>query len=338
MAKKFFYNRVYNTKRRIINLVIIGVCIIGVIICFIFTSNFQGENHNTPSGTLNIKKEVTIEVNEIFEKEIFFSKIENVDINDIKIIYPDNYDVSKIGNYDITIRVNNEDYTSKLYIVDTIKPVLVLKEVTINKGDNYTPKSFVENCTDNSNNNCIIDFYSGIDSDGNPSVYSNYKDEGIYAIKIAASDEAGNQIIEETKLTIKKYNNQVIETPVVCKYGNNEYDKDKYLLTIDVTTNNCAVSLDLYKDPNITKELTNLMATERSRILKDISKLNLSGTAALNQNATVILNSAGDGIVGYELRITVSVTNDNITKTVADYKLNKSGKRTFIENPYNLSK
>ena len=56
MAKKFFYNRVYNTKRTIINLVIIGVCVIGVIICFIVTSNFQGENHNSPESSLSIKK------------------------------------------------------------------------------------------------------------------------------------------------------------------------------------------------------------------------------------------------------------------------------------------
>ena len=70
MAKKFFYNRVYNTKRTIINIIIIGVCIIGVIVCFIITSNFQGKS-NKPKGELSIKKEVTVEINEDFSKEIF---------------------------------------------------------------------------------------------------------------------------------------------------------------------------------------------------------------------------------------------------------------------------
>ena len=44
MAKKFFYNRVYNTKRTIINLIIIGVCVIGVIICFVVTPNVDEES------------------------------------------------------------------------------------------------------------------------------------------------------------------------------------------------------------------------------------------------------------------------------------------------------
>ena len=80
MAKKFFYNKVYNTRRTIINIVIIGICIIGIIVCFIITSNFQGEDHTTPEKTLNIKNEVTIEINQTYSKEIFFSKIENVDL------------------------------------------------------------------------------------------------------------------------------------------------------------------------------------------------------------------------------------------------------------------
>ena len=73
MAKKFFYNRVYNTKKMIINAIIIGVCIIGIIVCFIIVSSFEGESHNNnQNGNLSIKNESTVEINEEFTKELFF--------------------------------------------------------------------------------------------------------------------------------------------------------------------------------------------------------------------------------------------------------------------------
>ena len=103
MAKKFFYNRVYNTKRTIINAIIIGVCVIGVIICFIITSNFQGESHETNNANLSIKTDVSVEVNEEFSEEIFFSKMENITLDDIEINYDLDYDISKIGEYDVNI-------------------------------------------------------------------------------------------------------------------------------------------------------------------------------------------------------------------------------------------
>ena len=105
MAKKFFYNRVYNTKRTIVNFVIIGVCVIGIVLCFILTSNFQAENQNEPQGSLSIKKEVTVEVNEDFNNEVYFSKIENVDVNKLDIKYPDDYSITKTGVYNVIITI-----------------------------------------------------------------------------------------------------------------------------------------------------------------------------------------------------------------------------------------
>jgi len=148
MAKKFFYNRVYNTKRTIINLVVIGVCIIGVVVCFIFTSHFQGENHNPPEGSLSRKQEVTIEVNDNFTNEIFFSKIENVNLSEIEVIYPEDYDVSKPGKYEIGLIINDKKYTSTLIIVDTTRPELKVKDVSIKANGSYSPKDFVDSCVD----------------------------------------------------------------------------------------------------------------------------------------------------------------------------------------------
>lgn len=341
MAKKFFYNRVYNTKRTIINLIIIGVCIIGVIICFVVTSNFQGENKNTPEGTLSIKKEVTIEVNDTYSNEIFFSKIENIDLDTIDVTYPDNFDVSNIGEYEVILNINNKNYKTTLKIIDTTQPSLALKEVTITKGNNYNVDNFVESCSDNSNKDCIIEFYNGIDEEGNNINYTTFKDIGSYAIKISASDESGNETIQETKLNIIKSGETTPEKPkepTTCKYGNGDYDKDNYLVAANITTNNCAVSLDLYKDNSTTKEINKLMEVETTKIKKDVDALNLKGTLALNRKVTAVINKTGNGIVGYELRMTVTITNNGKSTTVADYKVDNSGNRVFITNPNNLAK
>ena len=343
MAKKFFYNRVYNTKRTIINIVIIGVCIIGIIVCFILTSNFQGENKKTPEGELSIKNEATVEVNEEYTNDIFFSKIENVDLSKIKIDYEEDYDIAKVGKYDVKITVDGKSYDSSINVVDTTKPELALKEYTIASGNKYSANDFVDTCKDNSNEKCNIAFYTeGVDEEGKSITYDAYSKAGTYAVKISATDSTGNQTVGETKLTITAKNTttkppvQEEPKPVNCKYGNGDYDSENYLLAINITTNNCAVSLDLYKNATTTKEINQLMETETTRIKKDVEKLNLTGTLALNRKISAIVNKTGDGIVGYELKMTVTITNNGDSSVITEYKVDKDGKRVFIQNPHNL--
>lgn len=337
MAKKFFHNRVYNTKRNIINAIIIGVCIIGVIICFIVVSSFEGEDHRQENGNISIKNETTIEINEAFTKDIFFSKVENVDLEKIEIKYFE--DITKIGRYEVIIVINDKDYTSILNVVDTKIPELTLKDVTIDKGKTYTPYDFVENCSDNSNSDCKISYYDGQDEDGNVIDYSKYTEPGNYEIKISALDDAGNQTFKIAKLTIKSSNstgNTPPPKPVSCKYGNGTYDTNSYLLAVNVTTNNCAVSLDLYNDAAMTAKINKIMDTETTKIKKDVEALKLTGTLALNRKITAVTNTSGNGIVGYEIKMIVTINNKDKIENVVEYKVNSEGKRIFISNPYKL--
>ncbi len=339
---KFFYNKVYNSKRTIINIVIIAVCVIGIVICFVVTSNFQGEDQRKPEANLSIKSDVTIELNENFSKDIFFSRIENIKLENIEIIYPDDFDTKKVGKYTIGIVVDGKTYNSTLNIVDTVKPTLNLKELTINSNTSYQAKDFVLNCSDNSNNECDINFYDGIDEEGQTVDYSKYKDAGTYAIKIEAKDPSGNQTVSETKLIING-DTTTPSTPVTpsvpttCKYGDGEYDSQNYTLAVNITTNNCAVSLDLYKNSTITAEINKIMDTETIRIQRDVQALNILGTPSLNRRMTAVVNKSGDGIVGYELRMTISITDGSKSTLIADYKLDANGKRIFISNPFNLA-
>ncbi len=342
MAKnKFFYNRIYNTRRNIINAIIIGVSIIGIILCFIFTSKFYGSNPNEPTGEIDIKNEVTVEINENFSKEIFFAKLENINIDDIEIEYPNNYNISKVGSYPIIITINGKNYDSTLNIVDTEKPNLNVKNVTINENEKYSVNNFIVNCTDNSNKDCNISFYNdAINEDGNKINYSNYTETGSYNIKISAKDESGNESIKDATLIINNKNGtSTPATPInqECKYGNSEYDTEKYLVAVSITNNNCAVSLDLYKDSAMTEKINKLMETETIRIRKDVDALNLNGRFALNRQISAVFNSTGNGLVGYELSITVNITENKESKNVVTYKVNSDGKRIFSNNPYNLS-
>lgn len=341
MAKnRFFYNRVYNVKRNIINAIIIGVCIIGVIICFILISNFQKRKEpERPESILNIKSEVTVEVNDSISKDMFFSKIENINLDEIEISYPVENITSKIGKYDIIIKINDKNYNSTLLVVDTQKPELTLKDVIIKKGEKYNSSDFVTSCYDNSNNECIISFYrDAIDENGSKIDYSSIKDSGVHNIKISAMDESGNEVVKDATLTI---NNTTLKpvTPVIetCKYGNSEYDTSEYVLAVSTVANNCAISLDLYNDSTMTEKINKLMETETIRIKKDIDTLNLNGRFALNRQITAVFNNKGDGLVGYQLAISVNMSNNNETRNIVSYKINLDGKRVFSNNPYNLA-
>lgn len=354
MAKKFFYNKVYNTKKTIINIVIIAACIIGVIVCFIVVSSFEGESYEK-NMTFDLKAGVTIEVNENYTNEIFLTRIDdNLDLSKIKVRYPEDFDISKIGTYDLILNIDGDkekkDYHVPMTIVDTIKPELKVKEFNIKVGESYSANDFVESCTDNSNHDCKIDFYDiGTDEEGNKLDYTNYKDEGEYSIKIVAKDDAENENIQETKLIIKDENTGTTDPdpeqkPQECKYGNNEYDTDKYILTADITTNQCALSLDLYQeavnvfeDSLSQKTLRKIVDAETIRIKKDVEALNLVGILRIEQHIGVILNKTGTGLVGYQLNLVITKENDGVIEEVTNYYLNRDGKRIFNNNPYNLS-
>ena len=166
-----------------------------------------------------------------------------------------------------------------------------------------------------------------------------YTEAGNYEIKISAVDDAGNQTFKVAKLTIKSPNNTGntnTPKPISCKYGNGSYDSNSYLLAVNVTTNNCAVSLDLYNDADMTAKINKIMDTETTKIKKDVEALKLTGTLALNRKITAVTNTSGNGIVGYEIKMIVTINNNDRVENVVEYKVNSEGKRVFTSNPYKL--
>lgn len=342
--KKFFYNRVYNAKRNIITFVVVGLCVIGIIVCFLVVSNYKNRQNNPQEvNVLNLKQEVMVEVNENLEKDAFFYDSNDIDYSLVNVEYPSNYSTNAPGRFTVTIKYNGESATSNVIVVDTTKPNLEVKDVTITEGESYSVNNFVSNCTDNSNNNCIISFYKdALDEDGNTINFAGYRAHGTYAIRVSAKDESGNEIVKNALLVIKSKTDNTPTTPVTpikadCKYGNNEYDTSKYILAVSISANNCAISLDLYKDSMITSTINKIMETETLRIKKDTDALKLNGRFTLNRQIAAIFNNDGTGLVGYELSMNVNITSNGETKNIVSYKINTEGKRVFSSNPYNLS-
>ena len=315
-----------------------SVCVIGIVACFFIAHYF---NTKLPEGAVaELRDSVAIEVHgDLPEKATFFSQLENVDDKDITINY-EGVDKDKIGDYPITIKVYKKKYKVTLRIVDTTIPELTVKNIAILEGAEYKASDFVESCTDNSNEDCQITFYDlALDQDGQKIDYANYKEVGTYPIQIIASDSSKNQTTPVTVyLTISQDENQKpVENPepTSCKYGNDTYDSNKYIMAAKVSENGCALDLNLYQDENFVKIINNVADNEVKRLKNEFQKLEVKSESitSVNQLEKTILNTTGKGIVGYSLQIQV-INSDN--EIVEDYFLKLDGSRVFTVNKYNL--
>lgn len=332
MARKFFNKKVHSTQKTMTQIIIICACVIGIIICFVLANYFNSKKPK--DAVIEMRDSVYIEINtELPDKTIFFTTLENVSEDDIKISYAD-VDIAKIGEYPVTIKIYNEKYSVKVHVVDTIAPMLTLEEIHIDENQEYQAKDFVTSCTDNSTENCQISFYDlAVDQDGNSIDYSKYKENGKYKIQIVGSDSSENSVVKDTFLIIGTGE----ETPSnTCKYGSNEYDKDKYIMAVDISENGCAIDANLYKDEQQYAAINRVMDEETERLKKEFKKLKGEGTIQLFRNPSVILNKEETGIVGYTLHIKMEITQNGTTEVVEEYDLTQDGKRIFTINKYNL--
>jgi len=317
MAKKFFNQKIPNKNKSIAQIIIISICVIGVIICFFIANHFSNKPKNNPNAIIELRDSVAIEINgELPEKTTYFAELQNVNEDDI-IIDHKNVDLSTAGDYKVTVEINNKLYEVILKVIDTDSPVLKTKDVSIRQGSSYKAEDFVQNCSDNSQKQCKISFYtSAVNQDGEKINYANYKDAGEYTVQIVAEDPSGNISSPITaKLTIGSKNNP--PEPTICKFGNKEYDNSKYILATYVTENNCAIDLNLYHDANVRNSVEKIMQAQTKKLQQEFAKLNITQLKTLNRKSEAVLNIAGTGIVGYTLHMEVIITNDDKTNEVA---------------------
>lgn len=244
MKKRFIFDENYikkYAKKDKLKWLIIGlstlVLIVIIIIVVLATRNKKPAEIIPAVPTFEVKEELVIEAGSLLpEAADYFDTLENIDLDEIEIIYPDEFELSydtslcseeeiekmfseEVPNYadydcvqnyliipatyGITIKLQGEEYTVNLVVQDTLPPVLITKNVEIYEGDSYELDDFVNSCFDTTGK-CDITYYTGDkDSEGNPIDYSNITEIGEHTIKIIATDEHGNMTDpKEAKLTI----------------------------------------------------------------------------------------------------------------------------------------
>lgn len=339
MARKFFNQKVKGSSNKsLVAYIIVGVCILLVFVCIIMIVLFS--NRKPDNATIEIRDVVTVEINsEIPDKTLFFSELQNVKEDEIDVSFAE-ADLTKVGEYPIEIKLRGETYESKLAVVDTQAPNLMAKNYSIAVGGTYEANDFVESCSDNSGEDCIIEFYTlGMDQEGTTIDYGSYTEEGTYTVQIIAKDSSGNATTATSaRLTIGESGE--IQIPTSCNYGNSEYDSSQYILGVNVTQNGCALDLNLYQDEKVTAPAYALADADTERLQKEISKLNINENLKRNlyRLVTPVLNTAGTGIVGYTVHMELAIEyEDGHEEVVASYYINTEGKRIYSVNTYNLA-
>lgn len=238
-------------------------------VCIIMIVLFS--NRKPDNATIEIRDVVTVEINsEIPDKTLFFSELQNVKEDEIDVSFAE-ADLTKVGEYPIEIKLRGETYESKLAVVDTQAPNLMAKNYSIAVGGTYEANDFVESCSDNSGEDCIIEFYAlGMDQEGTTIDYGSYTEEGTYTVQIIAKDSSGNATTATSaRLTIGESGE--IQIPTSCNYGNSEYDSSQYILGVNVTQNGCALDLNLYQDEKVTAPAYALADADTERLQKRLA-------------------------------------------------------------------
>ena len=190
-------------KKKILTITTIIVIVLLGIILFIFLEKKdikekESSNIQTNEEKINIKENVEVEINsEVLNIKNFFenSNFSDGEINyfesDKKIKFDTKY--NKIGSFKVVIKINDKNYETTLNVVDKLAPTLKLKELTITLGDKFEINSFVESCTDNSEEDCILSYKEN----------KKYTKVGTYDVTIIAKDKSDNVAEETTKLIVK---------------------------------------------------------------------------------------------------------------------------------------
>ena len=181
-------------KLKIILSIVVGILVISICIFWLL---FGGRQKKDSIEKLRIIPQLTIELgSDLPEVSSFVSG--HYDEAQVDILHEgekvtDVTDLS-IGSYDVLLVIDGSDYLSKLDVVDTKGPNLVLKDLEINIGATYDINAFIGSCSDLDGVPCSLVYKD--------SSMGTFKDIGEYQIEIIAKDSSENETIEMTSLKI----------------------------------------------------------------------------------------------------------------------------------------
>lgn len=183
-------------------IILIILLLVGIIFMLLFCTKKDWSDNNEVSKKEDntLVKERFVPIN--FEIELgnklsddidSYVKVYDKKINkDDLIIDTSEIVVDQVGEYNYTVRYENEIRDGKIIVQDTTAPELKTKTLVINSGMTYTPADFVESCSDFSG--CNYSFLNLKDQ--------NYSSPGTYIIVVVATDAYQNSVNEKATLIV----------------------------------------------------------------------------------------------------------------------------------------
>lgn len=248
-------------------------------------------------------KEVNVELGEKLPTDID-SYISAKNINDYKL------DVSNVsvdeegktnvrGEYSYKVSRNGEIKKGKVYVVDTIKPVVETVDITVGVKENFEPSEFLKSCDDLSLP-CVATYKNKNDITLNDNA-------GTYDVDLIISDAAGNSVTKKVKLTVST------ETTL---------EKQK---ASDLTPTKTSLEDDNVWNKTYTLKLTSGVDPETEEFVKQVSELSAKEYQFDKQIAKkeiIEIYNKYDYVIGFSIMVTFDdnsvlfVTSENAKEIV----------------------
>ena len=170
-------------------LIMVALAAVGVgVYIFLHIASVKNVPVRTKLVEIEIESEVSTDINDYATFNKQNSETCSLDTSAIT-------DTSKLNaEYTFKIVCGTSTYTGKAKIVDTEKPEVVAKNITVAKDSSVSPEDFISSCTDKTDCN-----YSFKEED---KVKEWVKSEGDYRVVILVKDGADNQVEVTATLTV----------------------------------------------------------------------------------------------------------------------------------------
>ena len=245
------------------------------------------------AGVKNLKKQLVVNVVEDASK---------IPDSALKAI-----DVTTAGEYELNVKYDGEEYTSKITIVDTTAPILKLRDVSIYENGKVTKDSFIIKVSDNSGK-----VTTKLKSD------IKYGKFGKQTVVIEARDHSGNVTTKEATLTIKEDKKgptfSGLKEMSVKKNGSLDYRKgvkaiDNVDGTVDFTFNDSSVKYNAAGTYYVTYTAKDSKGNRTTAKRTVVVKHDASDTAALvSKYASTLSNDIPSIVNGVRKYIRYSST------------------------------
>lgn len=197
------------TKSQIITLASLLVVLAGLItgVVLLYPKTKEESPKKPIEAKVEVKKETSIEVyTKLPSIEDFTSEEGKLDLANVPsedTVCPEEETdciveklATTVGEYEVVITIKDKEYKSTLKVIDSTKPTLKTKDVSITEGETYTVDSFIEEKSDNSKKEIKAYFEE--------EAMASLTEVKEHTVKITVEDESGNKTTNEAKLTIKK--------------------------------------------------------------------------------------------------------------------------------------